>query len=48
MLLENSRMTIERIAATVGYQDAIAPRRLVRKTTGACPARFRMANALGF
>lgn len=43
MLLENSRMTIDQIAAAVGYQDATALRRLVRKTTGASPARFRMA-----
>lgn len=43
MLLQNSRMTIEQIAAAVGYQDATALRRLVRKTTGASPAQFRMA-----
>ena len=43
-LLENSRMTIDQIAAAVGYQDATALRRLVRKTTGASPARFRMAS----
>jgi transcriptional regulator GlxA family with amidase domain len=42
-LLQNSRMTVEQIAAAVGYQDATALRRLVRKTTGASPAQFRMA-----
>jgi transcriptional regulator GlxA family with amidase domain len=42
-LLENSRMTIDQIAAAVGYQDATALRRLVRKITGASPGKFRMA-----
>lgn len=42
-LLENSRMTIDQIAVAVGYQDATALRRLVRKTTGASPSRFRAA-----
>ena len=42
-LLENSRMTIDQIAEAVGYQDATALRRLVRKTTGASPAQFRTA-----
>lgn len=40
-LLHNSRMTVEQVAAHVGYQDATALRRLMRKTTGATPARFR-------
>ena len=42
-LLENSRMTIEQIAGEVGYQDATALRRLIRRVTGASPGRFRAA-----
>jgi transcriptional regulator GlxA family with amidase domain len=42
-LLENSRMTIEQVAAAVGYQDATALRRLVRKAAGVSPAHFRVA-----
>ena len=42
-LLENSRMTIEQIAGEVGYQDATALRRLIRRITGASPGRFRAA-----
>ncbi|WP_257386672.1 GlxA family transcriptional regulator [Tahibacter caeni] len=40
-LLENSRMTIEQIAAEVGYRDATALRRLMRKAVGASPRQFR-------
>lgn len=40
-LLENSRMTIEQIAAEVGYRDATALRRLMRRTAGASPRQFR-------
>ena len=40
-LLHNSRMTIEQVAVQVGYQDATALRRLMRKATGAAPGRFR-------
>lgn len=40
-LLENSRMTIEQIAAEVGYRDATALRRLMRKAAGASPRQFR-------
>ena len=40
-LLHNSRMSVDQVAAHVGYQDATALRRLMRKTTGATPARFR-------
>ena len=42
-LLHNSRMTIEQVAAEVGYQDATALRKLIRKATGATPGRFRAA-----
>jgi transcriptional regulator GlxA family with amidase domain len=40
-LLESSRMTVEQVAAAVGYQDATALRRLMQKTAGANPSRFR-------
>lgn len=41
MLIESSRMSIEQVALQVGYQDATALRRLMRKTAGATPSRFR-------
>ncbi len=44
-LLEASRMTVDQVAEAVGYQDATALRRLMRKVTGANPSRFR-ASAL--
>ena len=45
-LLQNSRMNIEQIAAAVGYQDATALRRLMRKVGGATPRQYRSsANA---
>ncbi|MGO1001269.1 GlxA family transcriptional regulator [Lysobacter sp. CA196] len=40
-LIETSRMSIEQVAAQVGYEDATALRRLMRKATGATPSRFR-------
>jgi transcriptional regulator GlxA family with amidase domain len=41
MLIESSRMTIDEVAEHVGYQDATALRRLMRKITGANPSQFR-------
>lgn len=41
MLIETSRMTIEQIALQVGYEDATALRRLMRKAAGATPSKFR-------
>ncbi len=41
MLIETSRMTIEQIATQVGYEDATALRRLMRKAAGATPSKFR-------
>lgn len=41
MLIETSRMTIDEVAAQVGYEDATALRRLMRKAAGATPSRFR-------
>lgn len=40
-LLQNSRLSIERVAAAVGYQDATALRRLMRKAAGTTPAGMR-------
>ncbi len=45
-LLENSRMSIEAIAAAVGYQDATALRRLMHQVAGASPSRFRRATLI--
>lgn len=47
-LLESSRMTVEQVAIAVGYQDATALRRLLRKTAGANPSQFRPSAALEF
>lgn len=41
MLIESSRMTIESVAEQVGYEDATALRRLMKKTTGANPSKYR-------
>lgn len=41
MLIESSRMTIERIAEQVGYEDATALRRLMFKAAGTKPSRYR-------
>lgn len=40
-LIESSRLSIEQVAAQVGYSDATALRRLMRKAAGATPSRFR-------
>jgi transcriptional regulator GlxA family with amidase domain len=40
-LIESSRMTIAQVAECVGYEDATALRRLMRKAAGAAPSRFR-------
>jgi len=40
-LLQNSRMSVEQVAAAVGYQDATALRRLMRKSAGMTPSRLR-------
>ena len=42
-LLESSRLTVEQVAAAVGYQDATALRRLMNRVAGANPSRFRPA-----
>jgi transcriptional regulator GlxA family with amidase domain len=45
-LIESSRMTIDQVAAAVGYGDATALRRMMRRWTGASPSRFRPQRAL--
>ena len=40
-LIESSRMTIAQVAENVGYEDATALRRLMRKAAGAAPSQFR-------
>ena len=41
VLLATSRMTVEQIAEQVGYRDATALRRMMRKLVGATPRQFR-------
>jgi transcriptional regulator GlxA family with amidase domain len=41
LLLETSQLPVERIAEQVGYRDATALRRLMRKTFAATPRQFR-------
>ena len=45
MLIESSRMTIDRVAEQVGYEDATALRRLMRKMAGVNPSRYRKAGS---
>jgi len=40
-LLENSRMSVERVAEAIGYRDATALRRLMHKLGAATPGRYR-------
>lgn len=40
-LLESSRMTVERVAESVGYQGSTALRRLIKKVNGLNPSQFR-------
>jgi transcriptional regulator GlxA family with amidase domain len=40
-LLEQSRMSVEQIAAAVGYSDSTALRRLMKKVTGSSPSSYR-------
>lgn len=42
-LLQNSRMSVDQVAAAVGYRDATALRRLMRKIVGTTPGRVRAA-----
>jgi transcriptional regulator GlxA family with amidase domain len=45
-LLQNSRASIDEVAAAVGYEDATALRRLMRKLVGTTPGRVRAATAV--
>lgn len=40
-LLANSRLSVEQVAAAVGYEDPTALRRLIRRTSGASPRQYR-------
>lgn len=40
-LLETSKLTVEQVAERVGYGDATALRRMMRKVVGATPRQFR-------
>lgn len=42
VLIENSRLSVDQVAAAVGYGDATALRRLMRQATGANPSAFRL------
>jgi transcriptional regulator GlxA family with amidase domain len=46
MLIETTRMTIEQVATQVGYEDATALRRLMRKAAAATPSKFRSGSRL--
>ncbi|WP_354645304.1 AraC family transcriptional regulator [Paracidovorax avenae] len=41
LLIENSRMPVDQVAQEVGYIDATALRRLMRRGAGANPSAFR-------
>ena len=43
MLIESSRLSVEAVAEKVGYADATALRRLMRKVAGSNPSRYRTA-----
>ena len=45
-LIESTRMTIAQVAESVGYDDATALRRLMRKAAGATPSQFRSARQI--
>lgn len=44
LLLETSRLSVEQVAEQVGYRDATALRRLMRKVLSATPRQFRQLN----
>ncbi|MDA8449979.1 helix-turn-helix domain-containing protein [Acidovorax sp. NCPPB 3859] len=43
LLIENSRMPVDQVAQEMGYIDATALRRLMRRGAGANPSAFRRA-----
>ncbi len=46
-LLANSRMSIDQVAVEIGYQDATALRRMMRRVLGMNPSELRAAQARG-
>lgn len=44
-LIEGSKLSIAEVAARVGYEDATALRRMMRKLAGANPSAFRTRTA---
>lgn len=44
-LLESSRMPVEQVATAVGYRDATALRRAMRKAEGVTPSQYRLPTA---
>lgn len=46
-MLENGSLSVEEVAHRVGYQDATALRRLMKKAYGATPRQMRLAPASG-
>ena len=47
LLLEQSRMSVERVASEVGYGDPTALRRLMRKVSGISPRQYRPGVSMG-
>ena len=45
-LLEQSKMSVDDIAAAVGYRDATALRRMMRKVTGNTPRQYRRSSSV--
>lgn len=43
VLLEQSRYSVEQVAAAVGYSDSTALRRMMKRITGSSPSRWRPA-----
>lgn len=43
MLIESSRLSVESVAEQVGYADATALRRMMRRMSGSSPSRYRAA-----
>jgi transcriptional regulator GlxA family with amidase domain len=44
-LLEQSRMSVDQVAAAVGYSDPTALRRMMKKLSGATPGQYRASRA---
>lgn len=46
-LIETTRLSVDQVAAAVGYEDATALRRLMRRCTGSTPSQFRAQRSRG-